>query len=275
VSKAPSPSATRIEQAYRFALYLYPLQFRERYADAMRQSLRDALADPDLPRTALLRTLVKDLIQSLLKSLIKSLIKENLAMLRDTLSRPALLWNALVLIALLSALTLGFVIMQQTSLRQSAEDPQLGMASDLASRLARGTPPAAAVPDNQTDMDESLSAFVIAYDEQGQVLASSAQLNGAVPHLPIGVLDFVRKNGEERVTWAPRRDVRIASIVRHVAGPHGGFVLAGRNLREIESRKALIMEQATLIWLGLLGIVFLATFLFGWLSRAPKAAAAA
>jgi hypothetical protein len=259
-------SSLRIERAYELALYLYPVHFRERYADAMIQSLRDALADSSLPRPAFLRTLLKDLIQSL--------IKENISMLHETFSRPLLLYNALVLIALFSALTLGFVIIEQGSLRQSANDPQLGMAADLASRLARGISPESAVPNDQTDMDASLSAFVIAYDEQGQVLASSAQLSGSVPQLPSGVLDFVRKNGEERITWAPRRGVRIASVVRHVAGPRGGFVLAGRNLREIEARKQVILEQAALVWLGLLGIIFLGTFVFGWLTRTPKTVAA-
>jgi hypothetical protein len=259
-------SSLRIARAYELALYLYPVHFRECYADAMVQSLRDALADSSLPKRTFLRTLLKDLIQSL--------IKENLSMLHETISRPVLLYNALVLAALFSALTLGFVIIEQGSLRQSANDPQLGMATDLASRIARGTAPEAAVPNDQTDMDASLSAFVIAYDEQGQVLASSAQLNGSVPQLPRGVLDFVRKNGEERVTWAPRRDVRIASIVRHVAGPQGGFVLAGRNLREIEARKEVILEQAALVWLGLLGIILVGTFALGWLTRSPKAVAA-
>jgi hypothetical protein len=264
--RASQNSSIRIERAYEFALYLYPVSFRKCYADAMIQSLRDALADSSLPRTAFLRTLVKDLIQSL--------IKENLSMLRETVSRPVLLYNALILIALFSALSLGLVITEQQSLRLSAEDPQLGMASDLASRLARGVSPSTAVPNDQTDMDSSLSAFVIAYDEQGQVLASSAQLNGSVPPLPHGVLDFVRKHGEERVTWAPRRDVRIASIIRHVGGPQGGFVLAGRNLREVEARKGIILEQAALVWVGLLGIVFVGTFVFGWLTRTPRVVAA-
>jgi hypothetical protein len=255
-----------IKSAYQLAICLYPQQFRKSYETAMMQSIRDALADPKLPRPAFLRTLLKDLIQSL--------IKENLSMLRETVSRPVLLYNALILMALFSALTLGFVIIEQNSLRQSANDPQLGMAADLVSRLARGTSAAAAIPNDQTDMDSSLSAFVIAYNEQGQVLASSAQLNGVVPQLPRGVLDFVRRNGEERITWAPRRDVRIASVVRHVSGPQGGFVIAGRNLREIESRKNLILEQAALIWLGLLGIIFVGTFLFGWLAGAPRPVAA-
>lgn len=266
MNQSTAPSSTQIEHAYQAALCLYPASFREQYADAMLQSLRDALADSTLTRPALLRTLLKDLLQSL--------IKENLSMLRETISRPTLLYNALVLIALCTAMSLGFVIVEQQSLRQSANDPQLGMAIDLASHLAHGASPTTAVPNDQTDMDVSLSPFVIAYDEQGKVLASSAQLNGAVPQLPQGVLDYIRHHGEERITWAPRRDVRIASIILHVAGPHGGFVLAGRNLREIEARKNLLLQLTTMVWFGLLGILFVGTFLFGWLTRAPRRAAA-
>jgi len=108
-----------IERAYAASLWLYPASFRESYADAMLQSLRDALADSNLSRLALLRTLLKDLIQSL--------IKENLAMLRETISRPTLFYNALVLIALCTAICLGFVVIEQQALRQSANDPQLGI----------------------------------------------------------------------------------------------------------------------------------------------------
>jgi hypothetical protein len=259
-------NSTRVEDFYRLALYLYPVRFRERNQEAMMQSLRDALFDCDLPRPALLQTLVKDLLESI--------IKENFAMLRETISRPILLYNALVLLALFTVLSLGFVVIEQQALRQSANDPQLGMAADLAGRLAHGATPASAISSDQIDMDASPSAFVIAYNEQGQVLASSAQLNETVPALPRGVLEFARIHGEERVTWAPRRDVRIASVVRHVAGPEGGFVLAGRNLREIEARKDLIFQMAALVWLGLIGIIFVGTFLLGWLTRTPSPVAA-
>ena len=261
-------SSTSIERTYRRALRVYPAQFRACYSEAMLQSLHDALADPDLPRPALLRTLWLDLIQSL--------IKENFAMLRDTFSRPILLYNALVLMALVTVLCLGFVIMEQNMLRQSANDPQMGMAADVALRVQHGTSPADAVPaslkDDRTDMDASLSPFVIVYGEEGQVLASSAELQGAVPRPPAGVFDYAKRHDEEDVTWAPRRDVRIASIVRHISGGTGGYVLAGRNLREVEARKELILEQGALVWLGLLATIAAGTFLFGWLTRGPKPA---
>ena len=219
-----------IERAYAASLWLYPASFRESYADAMLQSLRDALADSNLSRLALLRTLLKDLIQSL--------IKENLAMLRETISRPTLFYNALVLIALCTAICLGFVVIEQQALRQSANDPQLGIATDLAIRLARGISPTVAVPNDKTDMDLSLSPFVIAYDEQGKVLASSAQLNGAVPQLPQGVLDYLdRVRACARIPVCAGFGIRSREQVARLAG-HVDGVIVGSALVEVLERNA-------------------------------------
>ena len=40
-------TSTRLESLYGKALWLYPAEFRFQYAPAMRQSLRDALADEE------------------------------------------------------------------------------------------------------------------------------------------------------------------------------------------------------------------------------------
>jgi hypothetical protein len=257
-------SALLLERTYGVAIWLYPVRFRESHGAAMKQSLRDALADSELSKKTFLLTLIEDLIRSLLK--------ENLTMFQATVSRPVLLYVAIVFTVLCTALSLGFVIIEQGMLRQTANDPQIGMATDLAARLDRGADIGSAIPNDQVDMDASLTPFEITFDEKGQVLASSAQLNGTVPLLPSGVLDHVRAHGEERLTWAPRRDVRIASVVKHLH--QGGFVLAGRNLREIESRKTQILQMATLVWLGLVAIIVSGTFVFGWLSWPPRPALA-
>ena len=60
------------------------------------------------------------------------------------------------------------------------------------------------------------------------------------------------------------------TVVCRVTGPHPGFALAGRNLREVEARKDRLLQMAALVWLGLLGIILAGTFLFGWLTRTPK-----
>lgn len=256
--------ARTLLSAYQGALWLYPVRFREAHAKAMLQSLRDAIEDPDLPTLNLLSTLLKDLFLSLLK--------ENLAMLPDTLSRPLLLYNAIILAALSTLLSFGLAVIPQQVLRLGANDPQVEITGNFKALLEHGANPSPLVSTEVVDMNDSLSPFTMVFDEQGHPVASSAQLNGASPIPPSGVFTHVRERGEERFTWQPQRGVRIAAVMRHLAT--GGFVLAGRNMREVEAREHLATTQAGLVWLGMLAIIVVGTFLFGWLSKGPKTVAA-
>jgi len=247
---------------YRAAAWLYPPRFRRRYAGQIQLALRDAMADQSLPPASLASTLLKDLAQSLWK--------ENLDMLKETASRPLLLFNALMLAALATVLALAFYAIPQQVLRQGANDPQLELAGNAALRLQAGAPAAQVIATNPADrvnMAESLSPFLIAFDEQGHVTASAAQLNGATPAPPPGVFDYARTHSEERLTWQPQPGVRLATVIRHL--PSGGFVLSARNMREIEAREAQMGQMARFLWLAMLAIVALGTFLFGWLRPSP------
>ena len=198
-------------------------------------------------------------------------------MLRDTFARPALLFNAVILSALASGLALALYTIPQQVLRQGANDPQIALAGDLAAKLEQGIAPAAAVPATSVDMARSLSPFVIVYDDQGHPLASQAQLNGQIPAPPQGVFNNARQHGEARLSWQPvlgrERGVRIAAVVQRVQradGTPGGFVLAGRSLREVEARELQVSQMAGLTWIGMLGVILLGTAAFGWYTR-PRA----
>ena len=176
-----------------------------------------------------------------------------------------------VLAAICTVLALALYTIPQQVLRQGANDPQIALAGDLVARLEQGVPPAEAVPAGTVDMALSLSSFVIVYDDQGLPLASQAQLNGQTPTPPRGVFDYVRQHGEDRISWQPRRGVRIAAVIQRVNGTHPGFVLAGRNMREVEAREEQVEHMAGLAWIVMLGLIAAGTLAFGWLSK-PKAA---
>jgi hypothetical protein len=186
-----------------------------------------------------------------------------------------LVFNALVLSALATGLALALNTIPQQVLRLGANDPQIQLADDLTARLEEGIPPAEALPAGFVDMARSLSSFVIAYDDQGRPLASQAQLNGQTPAPPRGVFDYVRQHGEERLSWQPilgnAHGVRIAAVVQRVGGAHPGFVLAGRNMREVEAREEQVQQMAGLTWIGMLAVILIGTAVFGWYTR-PKAA---
>ncbi len=262
----PVAHARHLESLYAFALRFYPAHFRQVYEAAMRQAFRDALSDAALSHRTLIATVLSDLATSL--------PKEHLAMLRDTFARPILVFNAVVLTALATGLSLALYAIPQSVLRQGANDPQIALAGDLAAKLEQGVTPAAAVPSASVDIARSLSPFVIVYDDQGHPLASQGQLNGQTPIPPAGVFSNVRQRGEERLSWQPvlgsGHGVRIAAVVERVEGINGaqsGFVLAGRNMREVESRISQVSQMAGLTWIGMLGVILLGTLTFGWYTR--------
>jgi len=254
-----------MERVYGAAVRLYPAAFREAHAGAMRQTFRDALRDPGFARSNFIPLVVRDLFTSL--------AKEHLVMLSDTFVRPTLIYNVLVLTGISTVLALALYAIPQQVIRLGANDPQIAMAGDLAARLEGGVAASEAVPAGSVDMTRSLTPFVIVYDDQGKPLASQAQLNGQTPTPPAGVFDFVRTHGEDRITWRPEAGVRMAAVVKRVEGAHAGFVLAGRSLREEETRQTQVGQMAWAAWMGMMGMILVGTAVFGWVTRVRVASA--
>lgn len=167
-----------------------------------------------------------------------------------------------VAVTLLSVMVCGAV---QQSIRIGANEPQIRMAEDGAMDIVRGLSPQQVLPKYNVDMAASLSPYMIVYDDQGNVLASSVELDGKVPELPPSVLAAAREQKEDNVTWQPRVGVRSAvSIVRFV-GDKPGFVLAGRSLREVERLEDLILRDVAIGW-----VVTMAATLFTYFCFRPR-----
>jgi hypothetical protein len=260
----------RLERAYALAVRLYPARFRAAYGAAMLQAFRDARAARSLARAEFARTILRDLAVSL--------AKEHLAMLREAFGRPALLFNAVVLAGISTILALALYAIPQQVLRQGANDPQIAMASDLAVYLNQygvndGLRQGALTIRGGAivDMANSLSPFLIVYDDEGRALGSTGQFDGKAPAPPNGVFDYVRSHGEDRISWQPRHNVRIAAVVVRVKGSQPGFILAGRSLREVEARESQVSQMAGLAWIGMLGLILFGTAAFAWITRPETA----
>jgi hypothetical protein len=163
---------------------------------------------------------------------------------------------------------LVYVIAQQ-QYRQGANDPQIQIAEDTAVLLNNGATPQSVVPAQSVDIAKSLATFIIVTDDAGKVLASSATLNGTSPVPPQGVLTFAKDhgadtkwNGENRVTWAPQTSTRLATVVKRYSGSTSGYVIVGRNMREVEHR---VSDLGTFSLIGVLGIL-IASFLIALLT---------
>lgn len=136
----------------------------------------------------------------------------------------------------------------QQNLRQSANDPQVQLAEDIASSIEKGQSPASLLSSNTIDITNSLAPFITVFDKQGNPIASSGYLDGKLPTLPKGVFDFTRQNGEDRITWQPRSGARFAVVITAFSGQTSGFVMAGRSLRETEIREDVLTKQVIFFW---------------------------
>jgi hypothetical protein len=140
---------------------------------------------------------------------------------------------------------LAYGLVQQ-SLRMSLNDPQIQMAEDAASALNNGATLDAITAGSKVEMSASLAPFIVVYDANGKPVSGSGLLNGQLPDYPKGALDAAKQSGDNRVTWQPTSTVRIASI----AVPYkDGFVMAGRNMREVESRETNAGNIAFAAWI--------------------------
>jgi hypothetical protein len=145
----------------------------------------------------------------------------------------------------------------QQILRQSANDPQIALAEDAAATLMQGAKPDSVVNSQQIDIAHSLLPFLIVFDAGGKPVASSAVLDGGVPSVPAGVFDYTAKHDQDRITWQPVSDARIAAVIQHYGGAAPGFVLAGRSLREVERREDSLLAMVALGWLVTLALTLI------------------
>ncbi len=158
---------------------------------------------------------------------------------------------------------LVYITVQQV-LRSDANYPQIQMAEDIAAQLAHGAQAQDVVPAQKVDIATSLATYIIVFDNAGNPLASSAQLNGQTPTVPAGVFDYVRQAGEDRITWQPQSGVRSAIVVTRFQGTASGFVLVGRSLREVEKNEDALLSVDLLGWACILIVSFLAALLLFW-----------
>lgn len=143
----------------------------------------------------------------------------------------------------------------QHDLRSNADDPQIQMAEDAATRLNGGEPARLVAGGPLVDVAHSLSPFTMIFDRTGKPIVSQARLENRVPVPPNGVL-LSAVSGENRVTWQPESGVRIATVVVPF---RGGYVLAGRSLRDVEQRENELLQLCVIACLvGLVGSAFAA-----------------
>jgi hypothetical protein len=139
-------------------------------------------------------------------------------------------------------------IVGQQGFRASADDPQYQIAEDAARAISKGTDPKL-LGAPAADISETLSPYLLIFDKTGNTLVNGAILKGQPLKIPQGVLDYIQLHGADHATWQPSPGVRQAMVgMRSNAGGKSYTVIAGRSLRKIEGRIALLSEQVAFGW---------------------------
>lgn len=139
----------------------------------------------------------------------------------------------LVFVLVITILCGLFYVSLQQTLRIGANDPQIQIAEDIAPTLSKTSQLPILNP--VIDIKKSLATFVIIYNYQGTPVTSTAQLNGQMPNLPVGVFQYTQTHQQNRLTWQPESHLRFAIVVVPY-GNKSGYILVGRSIREVEKR---------------------------------------
>jgi hypothetical protein len=153
---------------------------------------------------------------------------------------------------------LVYAVVQQ-NYRQSANDPQIQISEDIASEIGSGLRPSYPAQ-LQTGISDSLSTFVIVYNKDLQILTSTADISG-IPNPPKGVFEFAENHYQNRITWQPNNDLRLATVITHFEGKGSGYVLAARSLREVERREDNLTMQTVGAWVITLFVTLISIFI--------------
>ena len=151
-----------------------------------------------------------------------------------------ILLSGLVTVAAFAA----FIVIQQ-QLRAAANHPQVEMAREAAGKLNAGANPHSVVNGAQVDIASSSDTYLIVFDSNGALLASSAQLEGIAVTPPSGVFAYVRDHGEDMISWQPAVGVRSAIVADSF---NGGYVVAGRSLTSTEHAESALGLWAIFGW---------------------------
>jgi hypothetical protein len=162
--------------------------------------------------------------------------------------------SAIAIITIIVGLVYGTV---QQTYRTSANDPQTQIVQELRTRLEFGKSIDMYLKNDTVDLENSLGMFIETFDKNGQPLQSNALLDGKLPKLPSGVLQYVNAHKEDWITWQPRKTVRLAMGIAATNNDPVAYVAAGRSLVEVERRTSRLITFCGICWTLCLAIILI------------------
>jgi len=160
-----------------------------------------------------------------------------------------------IIITFLSGMV--YVVAQQ-GIRLGADDQPAQASQYMAAQVSQGHT-LNFDGDPTIDIATDLATYTMIFDGNGKLVTGDARLDGKPPVIPAGVFEYAKSHADDRVTWQPAAGVRQAIVVRHYTSNDGeGYVVSGRNLKEIERLENTMLELVAAGW-AVTSLVSLAT----------------
>ncbi|HMJ47644.1 MAG TPA: hypothetical protein VK498_09950 [Ferruginibacter sp.] len=180
--------------------------------------------------------------------------------------KTPLIVNHLLAIAIITIVMAVIYLTAQQIYRTNLDDPQVQLVQDTEMKLNQGVPLTSILPLDTVQINESLRPFIVLYDNNGMPIQSTGFLDKYMPRVPKGVLEFTKAHDEYRVTWQPRKGVRMAMVIRYTNYPPVAFIAAGRSMQEVENRSLRMGSLVFKAWVICLLLVIISAITLSHLS---------
>lgn len=142
--------------------------------------------------------------------------------------------------------SLVFLVAQQ-SLRIGVNEAPMQLAVETSLKLQKDPSINNAITTEKVDGLKSLNTFVIVYDKNKNLIATSAINASSELSYPKSVLNNVQQNNESRITWQPQSGLRFATVAIKY---NNGYIVAARSLYETEKLIGIIGKLVLVAWLS-------------------------
>jgi len=163
-----------------------------------------------------------------------------------------------IVIAFMATFTSSVVyLVSQQSVRLGANEIPAQLATETSIKLQSGQSAKKAIPTVKVEITKSLNAFIMVFNNNKNLVATSGMIGDFQPIYPTNVLDNVSEKNDSRVTWQPTNGLRYATVAIKYSG---GYIVAARSLLETEKLIDKIGKLVCITWIAC--IAFL-TFALG------------
>jgi hypothetical protein len=174
-----------------------------------------------------------------------------------------------IIIIILTTAT-AFVLLQQ-NIRLSADEEISTLSDNIVSAVEKNR----AVLDNQpqdqlVDPTKSDLIFIQAYNDDNSIIFSTLGIdNSNQSKIPQSALDTAKKNNRSNITWSPKKDIRLATIVQRFNGDKPGYIVTGRSLKTFDAKVNSIAKTAAISALASIGVLVLVSAIWAF-AESPR-----